>query len=270
MSLLPSPVIDTDYLLHTLKTMISIDSILPHEERLAAFIADELQAMGIEPVWHEVAPGRPNVYATVDLGPSDRFLVFSGHSDTVGVAAGWETDPFTLTERDGRLYGLGIVNMKGGLACALTAFKALVDAKEWHGQLGRLGFTVTVDQEGHSIGAEALLDTEYGRCDAMLHAEHFYGDSAHDYLPIAAVGKILYKLTVQGRMAHGFRPHLGINAVTDASRIIVALDRLKLRAHSLFGSGTLCPLKIEGGIKNMLRFDSPEETSHDPNCTSPE
>jgi acetylornithine deacetylase/succinyl-diaminopimelate desuccinylase-like protein len=102
--------------------MISIDSILPHEERLAAFIADELQAIGSEPEWHEVAPGRPNIYATADLGPSDRFLVFSGNSDTVGVAAGWETDPFTLTERDGRLYRLERV--KGCMQKPPVAFSA--------------------------------------------------------------------------------------------------------------------------------------------------
>ena len=241
--------IDTAYLIDTLKAMVSIDSILPHEERLAEFIADELRAMGAETEWHEVAPGRPNVCCTIDLGSTDRFLVFSGHSDTVGVASGWETDPFQLTERDGRLYGLGAVNMKGGLACSLAAFKALVEAKELHGSLGRLGFAVTVDQEGHSIGAKALLKTEYGRCDAMLHAEHFYGDSEADYLPIAVTGKVLYRLSVRGRAAHAFRPHLGVNAVTDASRIVAALDRLRLKEHPLFGKGTVCALKIEGGYK---------------------
>ena len=140
--------------------------------------------------------------------------------------------------------------MKGGLACSLAAFKALVETRELHGKLGRLGFAVTVDQEGHSIGARALLKTAYGRCDAMLHAEHFYGDSKEDYLPIAVTGKVLYKLTLKGRAAHAFRPHLGgINAVVDASRIVTALDQLKLREHHLLGKGTVCVLKIEGGYK---------------------
>ena len=241
--------IDVPYLLDILKKMVSIDSILPHEQRLAEFIAEEIRAMGIEPQWHEVAPGRPNVYASADLGSVDKFLVFSGHSDTVDVASAWETDPFELTERNGRLYGLGTFNMKGGLACALAAFRALIQAKHLHGNLGQLGFAMTVDQDGCSIGAKALLETRYGRCDAMLHAEHFYGDSETDYLPIVGTGKILYKMTVQGRAAHGNRPHLGINAVTDASRIVAALDRLRLREHPLFGRGTVCVLKIDGGYK---------------------
>lgn len=61
--------IDVDYLLNTLRRMISINSVLPNEERLAAYLADEIRALGIEPEWHEVATGRPNVYATADLGP---------------------------------------------------------------------------------------------------------------------------------------------------------------------------------------------------------
>lgn len=141
-----TPTIDAVYLRDTLKKMVGIDSTLPHEEGLATYFADKLRAMGVEPEWHEVSPGRPNVCATAHLDPSGRFLVFSGHSDTV--ASGWETDPFELTEQNGRLYALGTVNMKGGLACSLAAFKALVNAKTLHGNLGRLGFAVTVKHLG--------------------------------------------------------------------------------------------------------------------------
>ena len=238
--------IDKQYLIETLKQLISINSILPNEAKISEFIADQLRGLGVEPEWHEVAPGRPNVYATAEIGTRDRFLVLSGHSDTVGVASGWETDPFVMTEQNGRLYGLGAINMKGGLACSLAAFKALVETDV--GKRGRLGFAVTADQEGHSIGARALLDTTYGQCDAMLHSEHFFGSSQEDYLPIAVTGKVLYKLTVKGRAAHAFRPHLGgINAVEDAGRIVTALEHLPLREDKIFGKGTVCTLRIEGG-----------------------
>jgi acetylornithine deacetylase/succinyl-diaminopimelate desuccinylase-like protein len=241
--------VDVGYLLDTLEAMVAIKSVLPNEEHLAEYIAGQLRAMGLEPEWHEVAPGRPNVYATAHLGSGERFLVFSGHSDTVGAAVGWDTDPFRLTERDGRLFGLGAYNMKAGLACSLAAFKALVEARAARPSLGRLGFAVTVDQEGHSLGSRALLETEYGHCQAMLHAEHFYGDSGQDYLPIAATGKVLYRVAVHGRAAHAFRPHLGLNAITDAAQIVSALDRLKPGQHPLLGAGTVCTLKIEGGYR---------------------
>jgi acetylornithine deacetylase/succinyl-diaminopimelate desuccinylase-like protein len=74
--------IDKTYLLDTLKEMIRINSIIPHEEKLAAYIADKIREMGLEPEWHEVAPGRPNVYARADLGNNGRFLL--GHPHPAG------------------------------------------------------------------------------------------------------------------------------------------------------------------------------------------
>ena len=159
-----------------------------------------------------------------------------------------------MTEEDGRLYGLGIVNMKAGLACQLKAFRALLDTYPLSQKgdalaSGRLGLEVTVDQEGSSIGARALLKTEYGKCDAMLHAEHFYGSSPEDYLPIAGIGKLLYQLLIRGRAAHAFRAHRGINAIDDAARIVSSLDQLPLGEHDEVGKGTACTLQIDGGYK---------------------
>jgi acetylornithine deacetylase/succinyl-diaminopimelate desuccinylase-like protein len=236
------------YARQLLERMIRIDSVLPHEAKLAALIADEIRSYGVEPEWHEVAPGRPNVYAVAELGPKNRFLTFSGHSDTVGPASDWATDPLEPVERDGKLYGLGAINMKAGLACMLAALKSLIEDRASHDGLGRLGVAVVVDQEGHSLGAREMLKTKHAACDAMLHAEHFYGDSDKHYLPIAVTGKVLYKLTVRGKAAHAFRPHLGgINAIDDTSAIVAALDRMHLREHPLFGRGTVCTLRIEGG-----------------------
>lgn len=82
--------INGHYLLDTLKKAIEINSVLPREEELAAFFADEIRRLGLEPEWHVVAPSRPNVYATADLGPSDDLLLVTGHLDTVGVAANWK------------------------------------------------------------------------------------------------------------------------------------------------------------------------------------
>lgn len=242
------PKIDRQYLIETLRRMIAIDSVLPHEQRLAEFIADEIRRMGLEPEWHEITPGRPNVYARLELGEGGKFISFSGHSDTVAAASNWETNPLEAFEREGRLYGLGAINMKSGLACILAALKTLSANR---GQLhvsGTVGLMIVVDQEGLSTGAHAALETDHASCDAMFHAEHFFGDSPANYLPIAATGKVLYKLIVKGRSAHAFRPHEGgINAITDAATIIKALDQLKLGRHELFGQGTSCVLKIDGG-----------------------
>ena len=237
------------YLFNVLKQMIRINSILPREEALAEFIAEEIQKLGLEPEWHEVTPGRPNIYAYADLGPHNRFLTLTGHMDTVGVVQDWLTDPFEPTERDGRLYGLGAVDMNAGLSCALTAFKALVEATALHSQLGRLGFAATVDEEGYGTGARALLQTSYAKSDGMLVGEPHYGDSEANPLPIGMTGKVLYKLTIRGRAAHAFHPERGVNAVEDTARIVAALDRLQLGVHPAVGSGNFSTLKIEGGYR---------------------
>lgn len=67
--------IDSAYLLETLKDAVRINSVIPHEERLAAFFAEKIRGLGLEPEWHVVAEGRPNVYASVQLGPADGFIM---------------------------------------------------------------------------------------------------------------------------------------------------------------------------------------------------
>ena len=239
--------IDTSYLLETLKQMIRINSIVPREEDLSLYIADKIREMGLEPEWHEVSSGRPNVYANFSGSGSDLFLTFTGHLDTVDIAQNWLTDPFDPVEKDGKLYGLGSMDMKAGVACALTAFKALWEAKGWHGRLGRVGFAATIDEEGYGTGARALLETQYGQSDAMLLGEPYYGVGESWGLPNGITGKVLYKLTVTGRAAHAFHPERGVNAIEDAGKIVAALDQLNIGQHPLFGSGNYSTLKIEGG-----------------------
>jgi acetylornithine deacetylase/succinyl-diaminopimelate desuccinylase-like protein len=167
----------------------------------------------------------------------------------VDIAQNWPSDPFDPVEKDGKLYGLGSMDMKAGVACALVAFKALWEAQEWHGRFGRIGFAATVDEEGYGTGARALLQTKYGQSDAMLLGEPFYGVGEGWSLPNGITGKVLYKLIVTGRAAHAFHPERGVNAIEDAGKIVAALGRLNLGDHSLFGRGNYSTLKIEGGYK---------------------
>ncbi len=250
-------IINTAYLLETLKKSIAINSITPHEQALAEFFAKEIRSLGLEPEWHEVAPGRPNVYVTADLGASDDMLLLTGHLDTVDIAANWLTNPLEAVEKDGKLYGLGSFDMKSGLVCAFAAFKALVEDKSLSGKLGKIAFAATVDEEAYGLGAKALLETKYRTAKGILLTEPFWGQSLADsqptglgtQLPIGLTGKILYKLTFEGKMAHGFYPEKGINAVEEAGKLLAALDTLSLFSHELYGQGNYSTLKIEGGYK---------------------
>jgi acetylornithine deacetylase/succinyl-diaminopimelate desuccinylase-like protein len=241
--------INHTYLLETLKRAIQINSVLPGEEALAGFFADELRKLGLEPEWHVVAPGRPNIYARADLGPAEDMLLLTGHLDTVGVAAKWETNPFEAVERNGKLYGLGSFDMKSGLVCALAAFKALVEDSSLHSKLGKVAFAATVDEEGLGLGARALLETDYGNSAGILLPEPFGGRNLSPSVPLGLTGKVLYKLTVEGKMAHGFYPQRGRNAVEAASKIVAALERLPFYDHPEYGRGNYATLKIDGGYQ---------------------
>ncbi len=243
------PSVDERYLVDLVARMVRVDSVLPHEENLARLVADEIRSLGLEPEWQVVAPGRPNVYASARLGAGSGFVTFTGHLDTVGVAAGWQTNPFEPVIREGQMYGLGAADMKSGLACAFAAFKALYEAKELHAGLGKIGFAATVDEEGYGSGAKALLATPFAKSDLLLLAEPFNGSSPEDPIAIGMTGKILYRVIVRGRTTHGFTPERGVNAVEDAARIVAALPGLPLGGHPRIGTGNYSVLKFEGGYR---------------------
>ena len=238
--------LDETYAFRRLEEMISINSIVGREGELAEYLRGELEALGLKCEVEEVEPGRPNVYARLEGDGPGRRLNFNGHTDTVPVVEGWDTDPFTPVVRDGRVYGLGACDMKGGIACTLDMIRAFVESG--HPFDGELSFSGVIDEEAYGKGAKAMLKTDYGNVDAIVLAEPYPGDETKP-IPLGITGKILYDIHVKGKAAHGFRPRLGINAIEDAGKILASLEGLVFRAHPDFGTGNYCTLKIEGGYE---------------------
>jgi succinyl-diaminopimelate desuccinylase len=238
--------IDDAYTIRRLEEMISIPSVVGDERSLAEYLRAALDSLGFKAELNEVEPNRYNVYGRIHGNGSGQRLMFNGHTDTVPVCEGWVTDPFKPVRKEGRIYGLGSCDMKGGFACALTALKAFVDSNLSFN--GELLFSGVIDEEAYSKGARAMLKSEWGKCDAILLCEPYSGDESKP-IPLGITGKVLYDVTVKGCAAHGFSPHLGINAIEEAAHIITALERLRMRRHPEFGQGNTCTLKIEGGYK---------------------
>lgn len=233
-----------------IKRMVAVDSRLPTEAALAHLVAGEIRGLGLEPVWQEVAPGRPNVMVVAKLGPRPGLVTLTGHLDTVDVAEGWSTDPFQATEVGGKLFGLGALDMKSGLACAFAAFKRLLEEEAHHARLGSVGFAATVDEEAFGTGARALLESPLGRSSLMLLTEPFNGSGPDDPVPFVMPGKVLYRVVVTGRASHALcHPERGVNAVDDAAAIVQALGRLPLGSHPVLGRMNYSTLKIEGGYR---------------------
>jgi len=125
--------IDQDRLVEWASKAIAIPSFTGSEEELARFVESTFHELGLQVQWQQVEEGRANVLGTLAGAGGGPSLMFNGHLDTsysgrepwLAHVPGFQPEPFV---REGRLYGLGISNMKGALACYVEAVRALLDA----------------------------------------------------------------------------------------------------------------------------------------------
>jgi acetylornithine deacetylase/succinyl-diaminopimelate desuccinylase family protein len=237
--------IDHDYTVKKLEEMIAIPSIVKEEKELAHYLQDELEALGLKTELQDVEPNRPNIYGKLTGDKPGKRLNYNGHMDTVPVVAGWETDPFKPVTKDGKIYGLGSDDMKGGIACILSMLKAFADSG--YKFKGELSFSGVIDEEAYGEGAKAMLKTDWGKVDAILLGEPNQATEANP-THLGITGKVLYDIYVYGKAAHGFNPEKGINAVEQAGIILANLHKLKIAKKEGF-TGNYSTLKIEGGYK---------------------
>ena len=128
-----APLVDRDRLVETASRMIGVHSFTGDEEGMAHLMVELYEELGLHVQWQQVEEGRANVLGTLAGTGGGRSLMFNGHMDTsysgrepwLRGVPGFQPQAF---ERDGRLYGLGISNMKGALACYVEAVRALRDA----------------------------------------------------------------------------------------------------------------------------------------------
>src|SRR5437764_15437654 len=144
-----------------LRELVAVNSVnptlvpgAPGEGAIADLVAAALRRAGLDVSIEVVADGRPNVVGVLEGRAKGRSIMLCGHTDTVGVAG--MSDPFTPVERDGRLYGRGAQDMKGGVAAKIDAARVIAE----HGLArGRVIVAAAVDEERSSIGADALVRT---------------------------------------------------------------------------------------------------------------
>jgi len=220
--------IDGELALRWLTDMVAIDSVNPSlvpggagEAVIATYLADVLRSLGMETYVQEAAPGRPNVIGVLrgrQTGrPGARSLMLVSHTDTVS-KAGMDIEPLAAKLEGDRVYGRGTVDMKGGIASILAALHALVSSGT---QLnGNLIFAGVADEEYASIGVEHLVGPGGWRADAGVITEPTGLD-----LVVAHKGFAWINADVHGRAAHGSRFEDGVDAITNAGRLLVAYDQ---------------------------------------------
>lgn len=239
--------IDLDLAVQLCQEVSKIPSVLGEEGELASFLASRLRDFGFEGVsLQEVLPDRPNAIGQVSFGPGER-VVLTGHLDTKPVSRGWTvTDPYSGAIVDDRVYGHGIMDMKGALACQIAAIVGLInsglDLK------GTLAFAATSDHMGDQKGAISYFD-EYPSDLCLL------GEPTESMICLGHRGRYYYDVHVKGRSAHTCRKHDAINANYLAALAVIELEQSHLTPDiedsvaNLFGRETyMSPGRLYGGL----------------------
>lgn len=197
----------------------------PIEREAATLIYDKLHEIGLTPEFKGVTRQRPNVVATLPGdGRRGRSLILNGHMDTVMPVEQWSLNPFAGVIREGRLYGLGALDMKASLSVFVFAAQALLESGARLG--GDLHLTFVVDEEpgGYSsFGSAYLLDNGLTATAAIV------AEPMNDNVTTGHRGGYRFRLTVYGEAAHtGLleweRGERGKNAIVVMTEVIRALQ----------------------------------------------
>ena len=227
--------IDPDELIALTRDLVRIPSVVrpgdptATEAAVAAYVERWLRAEGFTIEVHEVAPGRPNVLASLGDAAAGPTLLLEGHTDVVteGNAAEWSHAPFGGDLVDGRIYGRGSADMKSGLAAAMIAAAAIRRSGTRLG--GRLVVGALVDEEGDMIGARHLCTTDLGRAlSAAIICE-----PEQNELCLEQRGVVWARVTMRGRMAHGAMPEAGVNPITALGALLREAPALERRLRRL-------------------------------------
>ena len=236
-----------DPAIRLLRDLVAINSVnptlvpgAPGEQEIAGAVAAAMRTFGLDVSVETVVPGRPNVVGVLEGRAKGRTLMLCGHTDTVGVAG--MRNPFEPELRDGRLYGRGAQDMKGGVAAMIAAAGVLAQKGL---PAGRLVVAAVVDEEHSSIGADALVKS--WRADGAIVTEPT--DLA---IAIGHKGFAWVAVEVEGKAAHGSRPKEGEDAILRLGRVLGRLEALDsaIQArtpHPLMGTGSLHASLIAGG-----------------------
>jgi acetylornithine deacetylase/succinyl-diaminopimelate desuccinylase-like protein len=193
-----------------------------------------------------VEPGRNNLRVTLDGGDGPGLLLL-GHTDVVPVGDGWTTDPFGGAMHDGRIYGRGASDMKGGLAACLSALAALRGA----GLSGPVELAALVDEEETGKGIRAYVESVQRPFLGCVTAEPTDLQTI-----IGARGASYLRIEIHGKACHAGNPDDGANAIYGAAAVVGEIERLHAelasRPHPLLGPATWSVGQIHGGTGGSI------------------
>lgn len=249
-----------------LKNLVAIPSVNPmgrdlsgpefFETRLSDWLVDFFRRLEVPHQRLEVSPGRSNVVARILRPGAKTTILLDAHQDTVPVD-GMTIDPFDPVVKEGRLYGRGACDVKGGMAAMLAAFARL--ARETPDSAANVIMSCTCDEEFTATGARSLAALWSGpnARDTLLSIPPdvcVVAEPTDLNIIVAHRGAIRWKLRTTGRACHSSRPKEGVNAIYKMAQVLAGLERYAEElprmapTHPLCGSATISVGRIEGGV----------------------
>lgn len=201
-----------------LSDLISIKSVNENEIEVANYLKDLFAEYGIVSKIVPVTETRVNLVA--EIGSGSPIIGISGHMDVVspGDESEWTSDPFTLTERDGKLYGRGTNDMKAGL---INLALVMIELKE-NNELknGTVRFMATTGEEVGGAGSKKLYEEGY-----MDDVDYLWvAEPSHDTIIYSHKGSLNFRVTSIGEAAHSSMPEHGYNAIIPLMKYLLELD----------------------------------------------
>jgi succinyl-diaminopimelate desuccinylase len=206
------------------RELIARRSITPEDGGCQAVLAERLRLLGfrLEPL---ASGGVTNLWAR--RGTAAPLVCFAGHTDVVptGPLDRWLSDPFTPTERDGKLFGRGAADMKTSLAAMVVAIEAFVAAHPAH--RGSIAILATSDEEGvatdGTVKVVDRLEARGERIDYCVIGEPTSVERLGDTIKNGRRGSLSGRLVVKGVQGHIAYPQLGRNPIHELAPALAEL-----------------------------------------------
>jgi succinyl-diaminopimelate desuccinylase len=234
-------------LIRLTQKLIQINSENPpgNEAKIACFVKDYLDKLGLKVKTYEFCRCRTNVIATLEGKKKKYCLLITPHLDTVPAGKSWKMEPFSGRVMKNRIYGLGATDCKGNLAASLEAIRSIVE--DGYALDYNLIFAATADEEsGSELGLIPLLEKKILKANAAVVL-----DSDDFDIVVTQKGLLHLKVKIQGKRAHGAYPWRGINAIDIALKIINEIKIIRLRSprNKYLRPPTINTGTIQGGDK---------------------
>lgn len=232
---LQTEALDTEGLIAFTQRLVQAPSVNQPErgrsEALAvAVVLDQAAEWDWDVLQEEVAPGRPNVIVRLDGGLPGPTLLFEGHTDVVteGDPSTWSVDPFGGEIIDGKLYGRGSADMKGGVGAFMYAARALQLGGPFPGSIV---LAILCDEEEMMIGVHHFIAQGHAEgVDGAIVCEPEGGEVCN-----TQKGALRLRVDIAGVMAHGAMPHQGRNPISAASRFIEGARQIEADLQATYG-----------------------------------